>query len=128
MFGSMDIQKEDVASVMVTFCLLAMWYLTLLLFNFPLMSVSILWIGMIVLSLLYLVVYRKKKRDMRLFKIRFIVSAVPIYPALILYVYFLVTGKGLSGGFRLLPIVIIGTMLLLNAGVVYVFSRRKMTG
>jgi len=79
---------------------------------------------MIVLSIIYYVVYRKKKRDMKILKIRFFVSAVPIYSALVFYVYILVYGKGISGGFRLLPIGIIGTMLLLNAGVVYFCTRR----
>jgi len=36
----------------------------------------------------------------------------------------LLYGKEVSGSFRLLPIGIIGTMLLLNAGVVYLYSRR----
>jgi hypothetical protein len=120
----MDIQKEDIASVIITLCLLLIWYLSLLLFNYPLLSVSILWIGMILLSIIYYVVYCRKKRDMRIFKIRFFVSAIPIYPALVFYVYMLLNGKAVSGIFRLSPIGIIGTMLLLNAGVVYFYSRR----
>jgi len=124
MVDKMDIQKEDTASVIITLSLLLVWYLTLILFNYPLISISILWAGMIVLSLLYYVVYRKKKRDMKIFKIRFFVSAVPIYPTLAFYVYLLLNGKEVSGGFRLLPIGIIGTMLLLNASVVYFYSRR----
>jgi len=55
---------------------------------------------------------------------RFFISAIPIYSALVFYVYILVNGKEVSAGFRLLPIGIIGTMLLLNAGVVYFYSRR----
>jgi len=121
---TMDIQKEDIVSVIVTLCLLFVWYLTLLLFNYPLVSLLILWVGMIVLSIVYYIIYRKKKRDMRIFKIRFFVSAVPIYSALVFYVYVLLYGKEVSGSFRLLPIGIIGTMLLLNAGVVYLYSRR----
>lgn len=120
----MDIQKEDITSVIITLCLLLIWYLTLVILNYPLISVSILWIGMIILSIIYYIVYRKKKRDMRIFKIRFLVSAVPIYPALVFYVYMLLNGKAVSGILRLLPIGIIGTMLLLNAGVVYFYSRR----
>ena len=120
----MDIQKEDITSVIITLCLLLIWYLSLLIFNYPLLSVSILWSGMILLSIIYYIVYRKKKRDMRIFKIRFFVSAIPIYPALVFYVYMLLNGKAVSGIFRLLPIGIIGTMLLLNAGVVYFYSRR----
>jgi hypothetical protein len=119
----MDIQKEDIVSVLVTFCLLFTWYVTLVSFNYPLLSLLILWVGMVVLTIVYYIVYRNKKRDMRILKIRFFVSAVPIYSALALYVYLLVYGKHLSGGFRLLPIGIIGTMLLLNAGVVYYYTR-----
>jgi hypothetical protein len=120
----MDIQKEDTVSVIITLCLLVVWYLTLVLYNYPLVSLLILWIGMIVLSILYYIIYRKKKRDMRIFKIRFLVSAVPIYSALGFYVYVLLYEKGIPGIFRFMPIGIIGTMLLLNAGVVYWFSRK----
>jgi len=121
----MDVQKEDTASVIITLCLLLVWYLTLVLFNYPLVSLVILWVGMIVLSILYYIVYRKKKRDMRIFKIRFLVSSVPIYSSLAFYVYILLYGKGVPGIVRFMPIGIIGTMLLLNAGVVYWFSRSK---
>jgi hypothetical protein len=120
----MDIQKEDIISVLVTFCLLFIWYVTLVSFNYPLLSLLFLWVGMVVLTIVYCIVYRKKKRDMKILKMRFFVSAVPIYSALALYVYLLLYGKRLSDGFRLLPIVIIGTMLLLNACVVYYYSRR----
>ena len=120
----MEIKKEDAISVIITLCLLLIWYLTLILFNYPLTSISILWVGMIVLSIVYYIVYKKKKRNMRILKIRFFASALPIYPALALYVYMLINGKQLSGIFRLLPIGIIGTMLLLNAIVVYFFTRK----
>jgi signal transduction histidine kinase len=121
----MDIQREDVISVLITLFLLAVWYVTLTMFDRPLLSVLILWAGMILLSLVYYVVYRKRQRDMRIFKIRFLVSAVPIYPALAFYVYTLLTGTVVTGIFRLLPIGIIGVMLLLNALVVYWYTRRR---
>jgi hypothetical protein len=54
---------------------------------------------------------------------RFLISAVPIYGALAFYVYLLVGGRHVSGILRLLPIGIIGAMLLLNAGVVYYYTR-----
>ena len=120
----MDIKKEDIVSVIITLCLLLVWYLTLILFGYPLISIAILWIGMIFLSITYYFVYSKKKRDMRILKIRFFVSALPIYPALAFYVYMLLNGEEVVGVFRLLPIGIIGTMLLLNASVVYFYSRK----
>ena len=120
----MDIQKEDIVAVIITLCLLLTWYVTLVSFNYPLISISILWVGMIVLTIIYCIIYHKKKRDMRILKMRFFVSVVPIYSALVFYVYMLIYGKEISGGFRLLPIGIIGTMLFLNASVVYFYSRR----
>ena len=120
----MEIKKEDVISVIVTLCLLLVWYLTLVMFNYPLLSISILWVGMIILSIIYYLIYREKKRNMKILKIRFIVSALPIYPALVFYVYMLLNGKEVTGIFRLLPIGIIGTMLLLNASVEYFYSQK----
>jgi hypothetical protein len=124
---NMDVQKEDMASVIITLCLLATWFITLRLYNHPLLSLLILWVGMILLSIIYTIVYWKKKRDRRIFKIRFLVSVVPIYSALLFYVYVLLYGKDTPGFVRYLPIGIIGTMLLLNATVVYWFSRQKKT-
>ncbi|DAC72187.1 MAG TPA: hypothetical protein DSN98_06575 [Thermoplasmata archaeon] len=124
----MEIKKEDIVSVIITLCLLFVWYLTLNLFNYPLISLLILWVGMIVLSITYYMVYKTKKRDMRLLKLRFLISAVPIYSALLFYVYILFNGKEVSGVFRLLPIGIILTMLFLNAGVVYFYSRPLQRG
>ncbi len=118
----MDIQREDVISVLVTLCLLLVWYVTLVSFNYPLVSLLILWVGMVVLTVVYYVVYRKKKRAMKILKMRFLVSAVPIYAALAFYVYLLLEGRHVSGVLRLLPIGIIGTMLLLNAAVVYYYT------
>jgi len=120
----MEIKKEDIISVIITLCLLFIWYLTLILFNYPLISISILWGGMIILSIIYFIIYKRQKRNMRILKIRFAVSALPIYPALAFYVYLLLNGKELSGIFRLLPVGIIGTMLLLNAAVVYFYSKK----
>jgi len=120
----MEIEKEDIISVIITLCLLLVWYLTLILFNYPLVSISILWVGMIVLSIIYYIVYKKKKRNMKILKIRFFASALPIYPTLALYVYMLINGKQLSGIFRLIPIGIIGIMLLLNAVVVYFYTKK----
>jgi len=120
----MKIEKEDKISVIITICLLLIWYLTLTLFNYPVISILILWAGMILLSATYFIIYSKKKRDMKIFKIRFFLSALPIYPALGFYVYILLTGDKISGVFRLLPIGIVCTMLLINASVVYLYSRK----
>ena len=121
----MDIQREDIASAIITLFLILIWYLTLELFNRPLISISILWIGMIALSLIYLYVYRKKNRDMRIMRIRFMVSALPIYPVLGYYVYCLIVDGSLSGQLRFIPFFVIFAMLILNASVIYIIDKRK---
>ena len=121
----MDIQREDILSVFLTLGLLFIWFITLIVLNYPLLSISFLWTGMIVLSLVYVWYYRKKKRNMVVLKLRFFVSALPIYPALGIYVYLLLNGQEVTGIFRFLPIGIIGTMLILNASVVYVYSLKQ---
>ena len=121
----MEIHREDVASVIITLYLLLIWYSTLVLFDRPLVSISILWIGMIGLSLVYSYVYKKKNRDMKLLKIRFMVSAVPIYPVLGYYVYSLIVDGNLPGQLKLIPFFVIFVMLILNASVMYIFDKRK---
>jgi len=121
---TMDIKIEDAVSVLITLLLLAVWYTTLIIFNYPLISVLILWIGMIILSIIYYYVYKKKKRDTKIFKIRFLVSAVPIYPVLIYYVYSLSVGEGLPKELKLLPFFVVFTMLILNASVVYIYDKK----
>ena len=105
--------------------LLALWFFTLYIYDYPLLSVSILWIGMILLSFGYLYVYKKKNRNMKVLKIRFLVSAVPIYPVLLYYVYRLIIGNGLLGELRLLPFFVVFAMLFLNTIVVYIFGRNN---
>ncbi len=123
--NSMNIQKEDIISVIATLLLLAIWFFTLIIFNYPLISISILWFGMILLSIIYFFIYKKNKRDMKILKIRFLFSAVPIYPVIIYYIYSISIGDGLPNNLRLLPFFIVFIMLFLNAVIVYIFDRKK---
>lgn len=122
----MNIQREDVASLIITFYLLLAWYSTFVVFNYPLISISILWSGMIILSIVYSYVYKKNNRDMRILKIRFLVSAIPIYPILAYYVYSLIIGEGIPNRLRYLPFFVVCTMLFLNASVIYIYDKKKI--
>lgn len=123
----MKIEFKDIVFVTLILILLAFWFLTLFLFDSPLLSISLLWIGMILLSIVYYYVYKHKKRNMKILKIRFLVSAVPIYPILAYCVYCLSSGEGLPRELRILPVFVVFTMLMLNAIVVYVFDRKNRT-
>ena len=125
-FNKMNVQIEDYISILISLIILIIWYFTLLIFNYPLISVSILWVGMILLSIIYAYIYRKKNRNMKILKIRFFISAIPIYPVLFFYIYNLAIGENLPEQLRLIPIFVVFSMLLLNAIVVYIYNRKTI--
>jgi hypothetical protein len=77
---------------------------------------------MIVISIVYFYDYKKKNRNMKILKIRFIVSTILIYPILAFYVYNLIIHKVIPDFFRFLPIFVVFFMLFLNAIVMYIFE------
>jgi hypothetical protein len=80
---------------------------------------------MIIISLLYVRVYRKTKRDIKVLRKRFFASAIPIYPMLIYYIYKLIIEGNLPQEQKYLPFFIVMTMLFLNAVVLYFYEVRK---
>jgi hypothetical protein len=121
----MNIQNEDIIFGSIILVLLLIWYLSLILFDYPLMSIIFLWTGMIIISLLYVRVYRKTKRDIKVLRKRFFASAIPIYPMLIYYIYKLIIEGNLPQEQKYLPFFIVMTMLFLNAVVLYFYEVRK---
>jgi len=122
---NMEIKNEDIIFGTIILILLGIWYLTLMLFDYPLLSIIILWAGMFVISLLYVQVYKKTKRDKKILRKRFFISAIPIYPMLIYYIYKLVIEGNLPQEQKYLPFFIVMSMLILNAIVLYIYDVRK---
>lgn len=122
----MDVALEDYISVVVALFLLVTWYVTLIILNNPIVSITLLWAGMIVLSIVYSIIYKKKKRNYKILRIRFIVSAIPIYPMLFYYGYHLVFGLNIPTQLRFTPVIVIFSMLFLNAFIVF-YYREKST-
>ena len=121
----MKIEIEDIIFGSLILILLGIWYLTILIFNLPLMSILLLWVGMTTLSLLYVYVYRKKCRDRKILRIRFYLTAIPIYPMLGYYFYKLIVNRDLPKSQRLLPFFFIIFILFLNAIIIYFYEIKK---
>jgi len=121
----MKISIEDTISGIVVLIFLVVWYLTLVCFDSPLMSLCFLWISMTLLSIVYVYIYKKRKRDLKVLRIRFFVTAIPLYPVLIYYIYKLVVEKNLPRGQLYLPLGIIFTVLILNAIVIFKYEIKK---
>lgn len=121
----MKIEKDDIIFGISILILLSIWYITLILFKYPLLSIIFLWTAMSVLSVLYLYVYRIRKRNKKIMRIRFFVSAIPLYPVLIYYVYKLAIEKNLPTGQVYLPFFVVFSILILNAILIYFYEIRK---
>lgn len=121
----MKIEIEDAISAFVVLILLGVWYVTLVVFNSPLHSIGFLWISMTFLSIVYVSVYKKRKRDLKVLRIRFFLTALPLYPVLIYYFYKLVADHTLPTGQLFLPVGILSTVLILNALTVFKYEIKK---
>jgi len=121
----MKIEIEDVIFGSLALISLAVWYYLLILTNMPLMSIIFLWSSMILISVLYIIVYRRKNRDKKILRIRFLLSGIPIYPTMIYYIYKIVFESGIPKDQKFLPLYVLLPALFLNGIILYFFEMRK---
>ena len=121
----MKIEIEDVIFGSLALISLAIWYFILIMTNMPLMSIIFLWSSMILISVLYIIVYRRKNRDKKILRIRFLVSGIPIYPTMIYYIYKIVFDDGIPKDQKFLPLYILLPALFLNGIILYFYEMRK---
>jgi hypothetical protein len=121
----MKIETEDMVFGSLALISLAIWYFMLTLTNMPLMSIIFLWTSMILISVLYIIVYRRKNRDKKLLRLRFLASGIPIYPTMIYYIYKILFDNGLPKDQKFLPLFVLLPALFLNGIILYSFEMRK---
>ena len=121
----MKIESEDIIFGSFALLSLAIWYLLLTLTNKPLMSIIFLWVAMIAISLLYIVVYRRRGRDKKILRIRFLASGIPIYPTMIYYIYKIVFDNGIPKEQKFLPLFVLLPALFINGIILYFYEIRK---
>jgi hypothetical protein len=121
----MKIEIEDIIFGSLALISLAIWYLILVISNSPLFSIIFLWVSMILISLLYIVVYRKKNRDLKILRIRFLASGIPLYPTMIYYVYKILIEDGLPKDQKLLPLFVLLPALFLNGIILFFYDIRR---
>jgi hypothetical protein len=121
----MKIESEDMIFGSLALISVFIWFVSLILFDYPLISIIFLWSSMIIISVLYIIVYRKRKRNLKILRIRFIVSGIPIYPTMIYYIYKLIFDNGLSEEQEFLPLFVIIPALFLNGIILYFYDIRK---
>ncbi|KYK32742.1 MAG: hypothetical protein AYK22_07035 [Thermoplasmatales archaeon SG8-52-3] len=121
----MKIEIEDIVFGSLALISIVIWYFMLMISNSPLLSIMFLWVAMILISILYLIVYRKKKRDKKILRIRFLASGIPLYPTMIYYFYKLLFSDGLPKEQKLLPLFILLPALFINGIILLLFDIRK---
>ena len=123
----MKIEIEDIIFGTLALIFIAIWLFTLLLFDYPLLSIIFLWTSMILISLSYIYVYKKRKRNLKILRIRFVVSGLPIYPMMIYYIYKLIFDDGLPKDQEFLPLFVIVPALVLNGIILYFYEIKKQS-
>ena len=121
----MKIEIEDIVFGSLALISLTVWYFLLTLSNSPLLSIIFLWVSMIIISILYITIYRKKKRDKKILRIRLLASGIPLYPTMIYYIYKIVFDNGLPKDQRLLPLFILLPALFINGIILLFWDIRK---
>jgi len=121
----MKIETEDIIFGSLALISLAIWFFMLKLTNLPLMSIIFLWTAMILISVLYIIVYRRRKRDKKILRIRFLASGIPIYPTMIYYIYKIVFDNGIPKDQKFLPLYVLLSALFLNGIILYFCEIRK---
>ena len=121
----MKIEKEDIIFGSLALISIAIWYFLLILSDSPFISILFLWISMILISVIYTFIYRKKKRDKKLLRLRFLVSGIPLYPTMIYYFYKIIFDGGLPKNQRFLPLYVLLPALFLNGIILFFYEIRK---
>jgi hypothetical protein len=121
----MKIEIEDVIFGTLTLISLAIWYFILVQTDMPLMSIIFLWSSMILISVLYIILYRIKNINKKILRIRFLASGIPIYPTMIYYIYKIVFDNGIPKEQKFLPLFVLLPALFLNGIILYFYEMRK---
>jgi hypothetical protein len=124
-FLGMDLEPEDWVAASGGFSLLVTWFTLLTFFKQDTLALWVFWIGLSILSAWYSITYFRKKRDKRLYKIRFVFSAMPNYIAFGIYGYSLLAGIDISASYRFLPIYIITCLFVVNITIFIWATQRK---
>ncbi len=121
----MKIEIEDLVFGSLALVALVIWLLLILIFDFLLIAIIFLWISMISISLLYIYFYKKNNRNIKLLRLRFLISGIPIYPMMIYYIFILIVNNELTSGQRFLPLFVLVPSLVLNGSILYIWELRK---
>ena len=123
--NKMKIKIEDIIFGTLAVLSIGIWYFILVISNSPLISIIFLWVAMFSISLLYIYVYKNKKRDKKILRIRFLVSGIPIYPMMIYYIYKIVFDNGIPKDQKFLPLYVLIPALFLNGIILYFYEIKK---
>jgi hypothetical protein len=121
----MKIQSEDIIFGTLALISIGIWLLSVIYFDYPLLSVLFLWSTMILITILYIHVYKKRKRDKKIMKLRFYLSGIPVYPSMIYYIYKLIFDNGVPKEQELLPLYVLIPALAINGFILLFFDILK---
>ena len=106
---------------------LIIWFITLNIYDNQVLSFLFLWITMLLISVFYVFFYKKSKRKMKILRIRFLLSGIPLYPVMIYFIYRIIIDNGISYEQRFFPLFIMFPALFLNGIALYYYELKNTT-
>ena len=120
----MDIEKEDIVFPFLALIVFVLFFAFLLKYDSTIPGLLFLWIGMTLLLIGYSYIYKRKNRDMKILKIRFL-FLIPVYPVGLYLFYLMSIGYDFSRSESLLISGSFLVWIILSAIVEYVYRRKK---
>ena len=120
----MDIETEDVVFPFLFLIVFALFFAFLLKYDSSLPSLLILWIGATLLMIGYSYIYKRKNRNMKILKIRFL-FLIPGYLVALYYSYLMSIGYDLSRSESLLLQGFVLVWIILSAIAEYIYRKKK---
>jgi hypothetical protein len=120
----MDIKKEDVIFTFIALVIFALFFFFLINYDSILPGLLILWTGITLFIIVYTYIYKRKNRDMRILKIRFL-FIFPVYPVGLYYHYLINIGYDISIRESLLFYVFLLFLIILSSIVEYLYRKNN---
>jgi len=121
----MDIEVEDIVFLFSVLGLFALFLYVKSFLGYQVPGMAILWVGLTLLIISHTYVYIKKKRDMKIEKMRYIFSIVPMYLILIYLTYQEFSNYERSEFEKMLFFILILLILIVSGIAEFVLKKKK---
>jgi len=122
----MKVEIEDAIFFLSVICILILFLFINNILDYVLQSLLLLWIGLSILILTHTYIYIRKRRDLKIEKLRFIISIVPTYIILLYLSRSEILKLNVSKNENIILAVLIVLLLIISAIAENYVKRKKL--